>query len=274
MSAQTQQLVAHPELLDTSKAKLQLPTPIFDVKASRIVLPTTHASSSGTSDRWARLEQQALNTWDRKGKRPATLLPDQKKIVAAVNGESHSESLAAVLSSCLEEFHIELTAMNPLNAPLVISDLTIQASPVDALAITAIDDIELEPYETRTISIPVVASKTSTVTINSASFSFHRFFPCEQSLEQRGKRLHATKAQRITPTYGKDNSLVVEIGEPRPILCMEWEDLPEEVYAGEQVKAKLRVRNAGKVAVENVQLVLSDRVITMSDSESPALLAC
>lgn len=160
-----------------------------------------------------------------------------------------------------------MTATNPLNAPLVLSDLAIKTSPADALTITAVDDIELEPYESRIISIPVVASKTATVTISSVSFSFHRFFPCEQSLEQRGKRLHATKAQRITPTYGKDNSLVVEIGQPRPILCIEWETLPDEVYAGEQVQAKLRIRNAGKVAVDNVQLATSDQVITILDSE-------
>jgi len=83
-----QQLVAHPELLASSKAKLQLPTPIFDVKASKIVLPSTHASGSGTTERWAKLEQHALHSWDRKGKRPASLLPDQRKIVASVNGEA------------------------------------------------------------------------------------------------------------------------------------------------------------------------------------------
>lgn len=163
-----------------------------------------------------------------------------------------------------------MTATNPLNAPLVLSNLSIQTSPEDALTVTAVDDVELEPYESRIISIPVLSPRMTTVTISSVSFSFHRFFPCEQSLEQRGKRLQATKAQRITPTYGKDNSLVVAIGRPRPTLCIEWEEMPDEVYAGEQVQAKLRIRNAGKVAIEDVQLVASDQVLTILDSESSA----
>lgn len=75
-------------MLAKSKDKLQLPTPIFDAKATRIVLPFSHASTSGTSENWQKLEQQALSSWDRKGKKPMSLLPDPKKIVASVNGVS------------------------------------------------------------------------------------------------------------------------------------------------------------------------------------------
>jgi len=82
-----QQLAARPEKLDAAKDRLQLPTPIFDVNATRIVLPSSHASGSGTDENWAKLERQALSSWDRKGKKPMTLLPDPKKVLAAVDGE-------------------------------------------------------------------------------------------------------------------------------------------------------------------------------------------
>ena len=87
---------------------------------------------------------------------------------------------------------------------------------------------------------------------------FHRFLPCTQDLRRRGKRLHATKAQRLTPTYAEATTLTIIAGPPRPQLTVEAVDLRPMVYAGEEVSGALRITNIGKVAVEDVQVLTSE----------------
>ena len=158
----------------------------------------------------------------------------------------------------VEVWHVALVASNPLNAPLILANITVLTEPSQDLTIEIIPDLTLEPYETRFLSIPITATAPTTITITSVSFSFHRFFPCTQSLTRRGKRLHATKAHRLTPTYGTDTSLTVEIGAARPLLRVELDNEPEAVFEGEQVEMGLRLHNNGKVAVGRIQLVSSD----------------
>lgn len=168
----------------------------------------------------------------------------------------------------IETFHIELVAQNPLNSSLVISDIHLTSSPANAFTVTTpVSDITLEPYETQVILIPVVVTSPSAVTIDSVNFLFHKFFPCTQSLTRKGKRLYGTKAQRINPTYGKDSTLTVDVGRPRPRLRLDLIAVPEEVYAGEQVEISLQVENTGKVAVDTLQVVLNETLLRKRDSE-------
>jgi hypothetical protein len=81
-----QQLAAHPEQLAAAKDKLSLVIPVFDIGATKILTSTSQASSSGSRDRWSDLEATALSGWDRKGKKPMNLLPDDKRIQASVGG--------------------------------------------------------------------------------------------------------------------------------------------------------------------------------------------
>jgi len=70
-----------------SKVDLQLPTPVFNVKQTRIIASSSQASTSGTNEQWTELENVHLSHWDvkGKGKRPLRLLPE-KKLAASVNG--------------------------------------------------------------------------------------------------------------------------------------------------------------------------------------------
>ena len=84
--ADTQQLKAHSDMLAGSKDRLRLPTPIFDIQQTRLY--ASSSSSAGSSSRWVELESQALSSWDRKGKRPARLLPDDSRTIIGVGGKS------------------------------------------------------------------------------------------------------------------------------------------------------------------------------------------
>ncbi|WRT65667.1 uncharacterized protein IL334_002612 [Kwoniella shivajii] len=239
MAQAYEQLAARPELLAESYEKLKLPTPVFDSEKTRII-PSSESSYSGKSrEKWTELEGQVLSTWDRKGKKPMTLLPDAKRIVV---GEG-------------ETFQVELVAVNPLNSPVVLTDITLTIDPTEDITVETISEISLEPYETRVISLSVTPSWASTIHLSNVTFLFHRFFPCVQALTKKGRRLHGTKAQRLNPTYAEDTSLTVNVTSSRAGLHVELEGFPDRAYAGEEVEGRIRLFNRGKTQVENVGMI-------------------
>lgn len=140
-----------------------------------------------------------------------------------------------------------------------MSDVTIRVDgATDDITIESIPEITLEPYETRLITLDLTATRSNTIEISSVSFMFHRFFPVNQPLQRKGKRLTATKEQRITPTYGSSASISVEIQASRPSISVELEGWPGTLYAGEETQATLRLVNIGSVAVTEIQLLASE----------------
>jgi hypothetical protein len=68
-----------------------LPTPVFDVTKTRIVTSSSEASGSGTREDWTVLETSALKSWDRKGKKPLRLLPDDTRLAASVESKLYTD---------------------------------------------------------------------------------------------------------------------------------------------------------------------------------------
>jgi len=64
-----------------------LPTPVFDATKTRIITSSSEASGSGTREDWSELETSALKSWDRKGKKPLRLLPDDTRLSASVESK-------------------------------------------------------------------------------------------------------------------------------------------------------------------------------------------
>ncbi|KAK8861544.1 hypothetical protein IAR55_002366 [Kwoniella newhampshirensis] len=244
MALAYEQLTAHPELPASSTERLQLPTPVFDVKRTRIIASSSpSASGSGSSrERWVALEAQALGSWDRKGKKPMTLLPDERGTVVGVG----------------ESFKVELVATNPLNAPLTLADLTVSFDSSDGVNAETVPEIHLEPYETRCITVSATPRASATLRVHEVSFIFHRFFPCAQTLDRKGKRLQVTKAHKLKPTYAEDNSLNISVLPARARLEVQLVGLPEMAYEGEEVEAELFISNTGKVGVEDVRVIWNE----------------
>ena len=145
-----------------------------------------------------------------------------------------------------------------MNAPLALANLQLIVDRSNVLSIETIPEVILEPYEKRTIPFAISAVKPENVSITEVSFMYHRFFPCTQSLRKRGKRLHATKAQRLKPTYADDATLTIDVGESRPQLIADLLDVPVVLYAGEIVEAVIRLKNVGRGAIEEVQLLMNE----------------
>lgn len=247
MALAYEQLQAHPEQLAAAGDKLRLPTPVLDVTKTRLVLPSEGSSTSGD---WAALDALALASWDRKGKKPMSVLPNPKTIVAGLG----------------ETLLVELLATNPLNAPVLLADLTLQVE--GEADVELLNEVSLEPYETRCVALSLTPKAAGPVTVKSASFRFHGFLPVVESLERRGRRLQATKAQRLTPTYAKDTTLTVHVEAAAPRIAAELSAIPSSVFAGEIIAAEIQLRNSGTVAVEDVQLVTNHYgVLTLADTQ-------
>ncbi|WWC60272.1 uncharacterized protein I303_102840 [Kwoniella dejecticola CBS 10117] len=239
MAQAYEQLATRPEMLAESSSRLQLPTPVFDTSYSRIA-PTSEASCSGSARaQWAGLESQAFSTWDRKGKKPMTLIPDDKRSSVGVG----------------ETFQVELLATNPLNTSLVLKDLTVQLDSSDHCDVESISEISLEPYESRTISISVTPTSPATLRVTNVTFLFHGFFPCAQSLVKRGKRLDSTKAQRISPTYAEDTSLTMNVTTSKAGLLAHLEGIPDELYEGQIVEGQIILSNKGQTIIAELGMI-------------------
>jgi hypothetical protein len=156
-------------------------------------------------------------------------------------------------------FQVELVATNSLNCQLALTNVRVTVSGVDDVATESLTEVVLDPYETRLISLPIKVSEPGTITIETVKFDFHRFFPCEQPLSRRGRRLHTTKQQRITPTYATDTSLNVEIQSARPLISASLKGLPQMIFVGEEVAGTLEIRNEGTVAFQGVQIFASEQ---------------
>ena len=89
----SKQLASHPDQLAAGQESLQLPTAIFDVQRTKVITQEA-ASSLGHSKQqiqvFQKLEATVLEKWDRKGKKPMTLLPEAEKAVASRGGISRS----------------------------------------------------------------------------------------------------------------------------------------------------------------------------------------
>lgn len=117
-----------------------------------------------------------------------------------------------------------------------------------------IDEITLEPYESRVLSIPVTFDQPGSYALTSVKFRFHRFFPYEQSLARKGRRLHATKQQRTQATYADDTSLTITVEESKPTMTASWDFPSRPLMSGETVPITLHVRNTGRIPIDRFQL--------------------
>ncbi|EKD03504.1 hypothetical protein A1Q2_02222 [Trichosporon asahii var. asahii CBS 8904] len=250
MALAYEHLQHHPDQLEAAKGKLKLPTPIFDISKTKILLP--EASSEHSTEGWELLEKRALANWDRKGKKPLSILPDPRKIAACVG----------------ETLYVELIASNPLNAPIVLENLTVGIEPAAAVEVQTIDEVALAPYETGAIRLAITPKAEGPFTVANATFTFHRFLPCVESLERKGKRLFATKQQRLKPMYAKDTSLTVHAEATRPRLEIELTGVPGSMFEGELVDAEITLRNKGTLGVENVELITNHYGAIVSPGKS------
>lgn len=96
--------------------------------------------------------------------------------------------------------------------------------------------------------------------------------PFTQSLKKQGRRLNATREQRLTPTYAPDRSLLVKVREPKPSLKVRLESSPSDLLVGEEWGGNLILQNVGSVSLRDLRVIVDDstslQVLGLEDQDA------
>ncbi|KAH9064332.1 ER-golgi trafficking TRAPP I complex 85 kDa subunit-domain-containing protein [Lactarius vividus] len=238
--------LAFQHLKDTSgsefrTADLTLPATFFNPRLTRVRLPGD--AVGGDPAAWQSREDIWTTFWKTRGRE--TLHRPGK---ASVN----------------EAFWVDLVVHNPFDSEVSLSDLTVVvAGPPDSLDWTpdlvdveVLDEIVLDPRETRTIPLSVLAKRPMALQITDVSYSFLSLLPAKESLVTRGRRLQDTPFQRQNKVYAPDVVVEVEVEDATQRLSAQFfDDNRLVLYHGERKEMRIWLSNVGTQAVGDIWLV-------------------
>ncbi|TEB39007.1 hypothetical protein FA13DRAFT_1724958 [Coprinellus micaceus] len=161
---------------------------------------------------------------------------------------------------------VDLVLTNPLVAEVNLSNVTLvvdrsngDASEELTVDIEIIQEVIMSPKETRIIPVSLKSNCPASLIISSVKFDFLSLFTITEPLASRGRRLHNTHAQRITPTYAPDVPLKVDVAPASNKLTPTFVDDGELVLKqGETCELKLWVLNSGTSPVKELWVVTGD----------------
>lgn len=169
-----------------------------------------------------------------------------------------------------------LLARNPINASITISDVALAFTSQDADADFVVETkarIVLGPMALKSLSLPCTMNREGKFRLSAVTYRLEGLVPCRESLTKRGPRLHATKAQLVTPTYGEDTSLDVSVENAGPILRADITRLPSGVLAGETARSHIKFHNAGVESLHSLRILCSHpSFVALAPSESAPVM--
>ena len=244
---------------------LALPFPIFDnASAALRFVPESSASATSAINEavWERLEQKLVDN----GLGERTLPDGSKK--RRKRPTSQTSTLARQVP-IHQTFWLDVEVRNPLGTDLTIDNIHpvltasgVKADDADAAEPINADEFECEdagkltlgPFHHGSVRIAVrVKKEFKSLRVASVTFRLAETIQLTQQLAKRGKRLHATKEQRASVTYGPDVSLAVSVHGPRPTLTAKIVDPPQQMVLGEQVRLKVLLKNEGDASIEDLR---------------------
>ncbi|CED84527.1 Protein with predicted involvement in meiosis (GSG1) [Phaffia rhodozyma] len=250
---------SHPEKI--TRFSDRLPEPIFQRDFTVIRLLGRESTHNSMRLEWTKLESAFLEN----GFNERENSKEKRHKPSSLLGTDEDSSVPIG-----DHFFVELAARNPLDAQLILGDITIEAaitgakdakSSPEGLEIEVVSEVVLEPREIRMIPIKVTSSVIQKVSFTHASFRFHNLLPCRQSLLRKGKRLNVTRAQRLTPTYSPDVSLTIDITPARPILNINLEELPLVIGEGESVLCMVDITNKGSAELTDLRMMANEETV-------------
>ncbi|KAF8273905.1 ER-golgi trafficking TRAPP I complex 85 kDa subunit-domain-containing protein [Lactarius quietus] len=238
--------LAFQHLKDTSgsafrTAEMTLPAAFFDRRLTRVRLPGD--AVGGDSVAWQSREDIWTTFWKTRGRE--TLHRPGK-------------------ASANEAFWVDLVVHNPFNSEVNLSDLTVVvAGPADSpdwtpdlVDVEVLDDIVLDPRETRTIPLSILAKRPMTLQITDVSYTFLSLLPAKESMVTRGRRLQDTPSQRQNKVYAPDVVVEVEVEDATQRLSAEFfDDNRLVLYHGERKEMRIWLSNVGTQAIDGIWLV-------------------
>ncbi|KAH9982364.1 ER-golgi trafficking TRAPP I complex 85 kDa subunit-domain-containing protein [Lactifluus volemus] len=230
--------IAGPKLRTTD---LTLPVTFFNPRLTRVRLPG--GAVGGDPVIWQSREDSWTSFWRTRGQEVL-----HRTMKAAVN----------------EAFWVDLVVHNPFNSEVNLSDLTVVVTGVpsgsewtpDLVDVTALDDIILDPRETRTIPISILVKQPMVLQVTHVSYSFLSLLPVRESLVSRGGRLQDTLHQRQNKVYAPDVVVQIEVEDAAQRLSVEFSDDSRLVlYHGECRQMRIWFSNIGTREISDIWLV-------------------
>jgi hypothetical protein len=133
----------------------------------------------------------------------------------------NSTSSSIDRSPAAECFRMQVEIRNPLDAPLRVTDISLQAeyaqpdetTRTEKKIITPqeIPDVLLPPRATRSLIITMTASSVGRLELKGIRYRFHGLMWQLDKLSSPGKRLHAEKKHRIGKHYSEDRILSMRV---------------------------------------------------------------
>ncbi|KAH7345279.1 ER-golgi trafficking TRAPP I complex 85 kDa subunit-domain-containing protein [Rhizoctonia solani] len=173
-----------------------------------------------------------------------------------------------------EMFWVELSMHNPLDAEIVLSDLTLTINAPEGIDFTieSLSEVGLRPKETRLLHMGLTCQSPGTITISHISYRFLSLLPATEPLTWRGARLHATPQQRQGKVYGSDHIIRVQVfprGARLDVELAEADSRP--MCLGELRKAIMRLEHP---VVGGSAEPLTDIWVVMGEAGWPILPQC
>ncbi|CAE6378800.1 unnamed protein product [Rhizoctonia solani] len=178
------------------------------------------------------------------------------------------------LAQAKEMFWVELSMHNPLDAEVVLSDLTLTIDAPEGIDFTieSLSEVGLRPKETRLLHMGLTCQSPGTITISHITYRFLSLLPVTEPLTWRGARLHATPQQRQGKSYGPDHIVRVQIlprGARLDVELAEADSRPMRL--GELRKAIMRLEHP--VVGGSIE-PLTDIWVMMGEAGWPTLPQC
>ncbi|KAL4400804.1 hypothetical protein ACI68E_002124 [Malassezia pachydermatis] len=213
-------------------AHMQLPVPVFDVRACYIV------------------------PWGEDDPQPCVAGPHESFVVRL--------RVQNPLHIAWRMMHLTL-AFAPAD-----QDGHLASGSKDVDAVVATDGtLSLAPRECRDLDVRVQIASPGMARLARVTYVMHDLVPIEQVMTKQGPRLHRTPAQKRTRTYAPDTTLCINIQPQVPRLTLSLE-APSAVWVGEWVPVVLHMSNPSAYAATQLRLTCSPPTLGLHETQEEA----
>ncbi|KAI9015852.1 ER-golgi trafficking TRAPP I complex 85 kDa subunit-domain-containing protein [Phycomyces nitens] len=263
--------------IDPLKESLpHLSLPVIDDNATHVTLSNTQSNTGDNQEEWSTMEIELLEESIAKG-----YIAGSKKALA-IQQQDDQRPICAVG----EPFLVHISLFNPLQVAITLSQLIlgckhreslqhntdastesdnepmIYGTQIEGTDMYAFDDFELEkvteiylePLEKRMISLAIIPRREGSIAVKGLHYTFNDLVHTFKPFHKKGKRLHSTREQMMTPVYAVDHTLDIIVTSPMPLLDLAFHGIPETILSGELVQAVLEINNKGNKGMTALRL--------------------
>ncbi|GJJ13919.1 hypothetical protein Clacol_008176 [Clathrus columnatus] len=233
----------------------------FDGKSIDLTPPFKLSQPTGCSLRFGQDQPKAVSpvwesfelAWDKFWKIKGNERLDMER-KASVGGKNW-----------LERFYVDIILTNPFDVSITLGFVTLQIETTgesQQVEKELLDEIVLEPRETRMISLYAICHHTGTIKVTHLTYNFLSLLHVSESLAVRGPRLNQSVAQQRDVEYGPNTYPTIQIQRNRRRLDLSLDRSSTSLRkfvlgAGECAETKITLHNVGPGGIDDIWILHS-----------------